>query len=97
MKWIEEEETPFLDEIDSGKNYWTAQIGATILASNSTQREQQSQFLDNARWLEGLKLTETRQTLRGPGGTRLPVKGMFHATLKYRQSKITEPVYVLHN
>ena len=42
-------------------------------------------------------LTETSHTLRGPGGIRLPVKGQFHATLKYGLTSITEPVYVLHN
>ena len=35
--------------------------------------------------------------LHGPGNIHLPVKGQFHATLKYGQTSITEPVYVLHN
>jgi len=33
----------------------------------------------------------------GPGISALPVKGQFHATLKYGQTSITEPVYVLHS
>ena len=52
---------------------------------------------DNVEWLRSISLTETSHTLRGPGNIRLPVKGQFHATLKYGQTSITEPVYVLHN
>lgn len=33
----------------------------------------------------------------GPGGTRLPVTGSFLATIKYRQCKIQERVYVIKN
>ena len=35
--------------------------------------------------------------LRGPRNIRLPVKGQFHATLKYGHTSITEAVYVLQN
>ena len=52
---------------------------------------------DNVEWLRSISLKETSHTLRGPGNIRLPVKGQFHATLKYGQTSITEPVYVLHN
>ena len=52
---------------------------------------------DNVEWLRSISLTETSHTLRGPGNIRLPVKGQFYATLKYGQTSITEPVYVLHN
>lgn len=52
---------------------------------------------DSVQWLRSISLTETSHTLRGPGNIRLPVKGQFHATLKYGQTSITEPVHVLHN
>ena len=52
---------------------------------------------DNVEWLRSISLTEISHTLRGPGNIRLPVKGQFYATLKYGQTSITEPVYVLHN
>lgn len=47
--------------------------------------------------MKDVELTQTSQILRGPGNTQLPVKGLFSATLKYRQSAITEPIHVLHN
>ena len=28
---------------------------------------------------------------------KLPVEGLFYATLKYRQSKLTVPIYVVYN
>ena len=52
---------------------------------------------DNVEWLRSISLTETSYMLRGPGDFCLPVKGQFYATLKYGQTSITEPVYVLHN
>ena len=44
-----------------------------------------------------ISLTDTSYSLRGPGSIRLPVKGQFHAMLKYGQTTITEAVYVLHD
>ena len=52
---------------------------------------------DNVEWLRSISLTETSYMLHGPGDFCLPVKGQFYATLKYGQTSITEPVYVLHN
>ena len=52
---------------------------------------------DDVQWLQDVELTKTSQVLCGPGNTQLPVKGLFYATLKYRQSKLTEPIYVVHN
>ena len=51
----------------------------------------------DVQWLQDIELTETSHVLRGPGNTQLPVKGLFYATLKYRQSKLTQPVCVVHN
>ena len=47
--------------------------------------------------LQDIELTKTSQVLRGDGNTQLPIKGLLYATLKYRQSKLTEPVCVVHN
>ena len=52
---------------------------------------------DDVQWLKDVELTKTSQVLRGLGNTQLPVKGLFYVTLKYRQSKLTEPIYVVHN
>ena len=52
---------------------------------------------DDVQWLQDVELTKTSQVLRGLGNTQLPVKGLFYVTLKYRQSKLTEPIYVVHN
>ena len=52
---------------------------------------------DDVPWLQDVELVKTSLVLRGPGNTQLPVKGLFYATLKYRQSKLTEPIYVVHN
>ena len=40
---------------------------------------------DQTSWLKKMKLLEIQKTLRGPGNTNLPVKGMFYPTLKYRK------------
>jgi len=52
---------------------------------------------DDVQWLQDVELTKASQVLRGPGNSQRPVKGLFYATLKYRQSKLTEPIYVVHN
>ena len=44
-----------------------------------------------------VEVTKTSQVLRSPGNTQLRVKGLFYVTLKYRQSKLTELIYVVHN
>ena len=54
-------------------------------------------FLDDVQWLQDVELTNTSQVLHGPGNTQLPVKGLFNVTLKYRQSQLSEPIYVVHN
>ena len=40
--------------------------------------------------LQDIELTKTSQVLRGDGNTQLPIKGLISATLKYRESKLTE-------
>ena len=49
---------------------------------------------DDVQWLQDVELTKTSQVLHGPGNTQLPVKGLFNATLKYRQSQLSEPIYM---
>lgn len=65
------------------KQNWTA----IILCSNLT----------NVKWLQSISLPRASHTLCGPGNIHLPVKGQFHAMLKYGQPSSNEPVYVLHN
>ena len=92
----ENDEIFFLGEINS--DYWTAQIevnGHTTLFKLDTGAAV-TVLSDSVQWLQGIHLTETSHTLRSPRGIRLSVKGQFNATLKYRQTSITEPVYVLH-
>ena len=50
---------------------------------------------DRESWLKDKQLLNTRQILRGPGGTFLSVIGTFNASLECKGRKITEPVYVL--
>ena len=52
---------------------------------------------DDVQWLQDVELTKTSQVLSGPGNNQLPMKGLFYTTLKYRESKLTEPIYVVHN
>ena len=52
---------------------------------------------DSVPWLEGITLEKPQQTLRGPGESKLKVMGTFMATMKYRQSKVQELVYVIQN
>lgn len=95
----EEDEIHFLGEIGSDSTYWSAQIGV----NGQTTRFKLDTgvtvtvLCDDIQWLQDVELTQTSQILRGPGNTQLPVKGLFSATLKYRQSAITEPIHVLHN
>ena len=95
----DEEDLHFLGEISSDKNYWSAQIGVN---SHTTcfklyMGAAVTVLSDDVQWLKDVELTKTSQVLRGPGNTQLPLKGLFYATLKYRQSKLTEPIYVVHN
>ena len=94
------DEVFFLGEINSAStDYWTAQIevnGHNTLFKLDTGAGV-TVLSDNVEWLRCISLTETSHTLGGPGNIRLPVKGQFYATLKYGQTSITEPVYVLHN
>ena len=52
---------------------------------------------DSLPWLKNQPLENVQQTLMGPGETRLPVTESFLATIKYRQCKIQERVYVIKN
>ena len=73
-------------ELDSHNTLFKLDTGAAVTVLS-----------DNVEWLRSISLTETSHTLRGRGNIRLPVKGQFHASLRYDQTSITEPVYVLHN
>ena len=48
-------------------------------------------------WLERVTLTQSDETLYGPGGTRLPVIGEFETTLKYKGKSISEKAFVIKN
>ena len=95
----EEEHILFLGEIGSNENYWNARIGVigrtTRFKLNTGAAV--TVLSDDVQWLQDVELTKTSQVLRGLGNTQLPVKGLFYVTLKYRQSKLTEPIYVVHN
>ena len=97
----EEENIHFLGEIGSDKNYWSAQIGVNGRTTRfKLDKEAAVTVLsDDFQGLQDVELTKTSQVLRirGPGNTQLPVKGLFYTTLKYRESKLTEPIYVVLN
>ena len=48
-------------------------------------------------WLQSENLLTTKQTLRGPGGTLLPVMGVIKARLRHRNKSLDELVYVIRN
>ena len=99
MEEEEEEDLHFLGEINSDKNYWSAQIGVNSCTTRFKldMGAAVTVLSDDVQWLQDVELTKTSQAIRGPGNTQLSLKGLFYATLKYRQSKLTEPIYVEHN
>ena len=95
----EEEDIHFFGEIGSNEDYWNARIaviGGTTRFKLDTGGPV-TVLSDDVQWLQDVELTKTSQVLRGLGNTQLPVKGLFYVTLKYRQSKLTEPIYVVHD
>ena len=52
---------------------------------------------DRETWLQSENLLTTKQTLRGPGGTLLPVMGVIKARLRHRNKSLDELVYVIRN
>ena len=52
---------------------------------------------DRETWLQSENLLTTKQTLRGPGGTLLPVMGVIKARLRHRNESLDELVYVIRN
>ena len=52
---------------------------------------------DRETWLQSENLLTTKQTLRGPGGTLLPVMGVINARLRHRNKSLDELVYVIRN
>ena len=93
----DDSDLPFLGEISTNKDYWTADIsvdghktcfkldtGATV-----------SVVSDAEPWLAERKLNTTSQSLRGPGGSHLCVLSVLDATLQYRQGQIKEQLYVI--
>ena len=73
-------------ELDSHNTLFKLDTGAAVTVLS-----------DNVEWLQSISLPGASHTLCGPGNIRLPVKGQFHAMLKYGQPSSNEPVYVLHN
>ncbi|CAB4011562.1 Transposon Ty3-I Gag-Pol poly [Paramuricea clavata] len=106
-KSLGEDQVLFLGEINGESNdSWTAQIGVnghnTKLNGHNTKFKLDTGasvcvLSDSVPWLEGITLEKPQQTLRGPGGSKLKVMGTFMATMKYRQSKVQELVYVIRN
>ena len=94
-----EEEILHLGEIQGEGNCWTTQLG--VNGHNTCFKLDTGAAVtvigDNVPWLKHQVLTISKQALRGRGGIRIPVIGMFQANLKYRQRKVTEPVYVIPN
>ena len=52
---------------------------------------------DRETWLQSENLLTTKQTLRGPGGTLLPVMVVIKARLRHRNKSLDELVYVIRN
>ena len=52
---------------------------------------------DRENWFQSENLLTTKQTLRGPGGTLLPVMGVIKARLRHRNKSLDELVYVIRN
>ena len=52
---------------------------------------------DQEPWVHSQQLTKSKQGLRGPGGTNLPVVGTFEASLKYQDKETKETLNVLKN
>ena len=93
------DDLPFLGEIIGNDDYWSANIAVN---GHSTRFKLDtgatvSVISDKELWLAGVQLKETNQSLRGPGGSPLPVTGMLTAKLQYCQKEITERLYVIQN
>ena len=90
---------PFLGEIGSNAEYWKANVSVN---DNSTSFKLDTGasvtvISDKEHWLQKQKLDKPCQFLRGPGGTKMPVKGTFRAILRSRDKNIEETVYVMEN
>ena len=90
---------PFLGEIGPNAEYWKANIHVN---SNPTSFKLDTGasvtvISDKEHWLQKENLEKPRQFLRGPGGTKLPVKGTFKATLRFKDKQTEEIVYVIKN
>ena len=92
----DEPDLPFLGEIKGGENSWIVQVGINdnVTRCKLDTGASVSVVSDALPWLKNQPLETVKQTLMGPGGTRLPVIGSFLAKIKYRQSQIQERVYV---
>ncbi|XP_031574104.1 uncharacterized protein LOC116307918 [Actinia tenebrosa] len=87
-----------LGEIKGGENSWIVQVGINnVTRCKLDTGAAVSVVSDSLPWIKQQPLEPVRQSLMGPGGTRLTVVGSFLATIKYRQSKIQERVYVIKN
>ena len=93
----EGDENLFLGEVLASGGGWTAQLG--VNGRNTRFKLDTGAAVtvigDQIPWLKDQELVKPKQTLRGPGNIPIPVIGMFHANLTYRQRKIIEPVYVI--
>ena len=52
---------------------------------------------DRGTWLQSEILLTTKQALRGPDGTLLPVMGVIKARLRHRNKSLDELVYIIRN
>ena len=69
-----------------GNRRWVPLAGAAV-----------SDFSDVIKWLKFVVLAKTSQISRCPENAQLPTKDLYYATLKHRQSELTEPIYVVNN
>ena len=97
----DEESIPvlYVGEVKSNKTCWEAVIftnGNETTWKLDTGAEA-CVLSDSTTWLRNQPLMKTNQKLRGPGGIRLTVLGMFEGTLQYKSRKVTKPIYVIKN
>ena len=90
---------PSSEKFKGGENSWIVQVGINdnVTRCKLDTGASVSVVSEALHWLKNQPLETVKQTLMGPGGTRLPVIGSFLAKIKYRQSQIQERVYVIKN
>ena len=88
-----------MGEIGPNAEYWKANIHVSSDPTSFKLDAGASVTVirDKEHWLPKQNLEKPRQILRGPGGTKLPVKGTFKATLRFKDKHTEEIVYVMKN